>query len=88
MGVRAFVGAVLLGVAPFAMVAANAQTTNAAKPSTMELRLNATGQSVKPADFVTIYVPISTNAETASTARSANSAAITTLGVYPLRIRN
>ncbi|MES1984426.1 MAG: SIMPL domain-containing protein [Pseudomonadota bacterium] len=79
MGVRGFVGAVLLGIAPFAMGAANAQTTNAAKPGTVELRLNATGQSVKRADFVTIYVPISTNAETASAARSANSAAITTL---------
>jgi hypothetical protein len=54
MGVRGFVGAVLLGVAPFATVAANAQATNAAKPDTVELRLNATGQSVKRADFVTI----------------------------------
>ncbi len=79
MGVRGFVGAILLGVAPFAMVAANAQTTNAAKPGAVELRLNATGQSVKRADFVTIYVPVSTSAETASAARSANRAAIATL---------
>jgi uncharacterized protein YggE len=69
----------VLGVAPFAMVAANAQTTNAAKLGAVELRLNATGQSVKRADFVTIYVPVSTSAETASAARSANRAVITTL---------
>lgn len=79
MSVRGFVGAALLGIAQFAIVSANAQTTNAAKPNTVELRLSAAGQSVKRADFVTIYVPISTNAETASAARTANLATITAL---------
>jgi len=79
MAVRGFVGAVLLGVAPLSFVAANAQTTNAAKLGAVEFRLNATGQSVKRADYVTIDVPITTKAETASAARSANNATTTTL---------
>lgn len=77
MGMRGFVGAALLSIAPIATAAANAQATNIAAPGAIELRLSATGQSVNRADYVTIYVPISTTGETASAARSANSAAIT-----------
>jgi uncharacterized protein YggE len=69
----------LLAIGAFANGAASAQTPGALTPGTVELKISAAGQSVKPADYVTVYVPISTNGDTAPAARAANSAAIATL---------
>ncbi len=69
----------LLAIGSFSSGSVSAQTANVSSSKSVELRISATGQSVKAADYVLIYVPISTNADTASAARAANSAAITAL---------
>lgn len=68
-----------LAVGVFAHASASAQTPDPRLAPTVELRIVSTGQSVKTADYVTIYVPISTNADTTSSARAANNAAIAKL---------
>lgn len=63
----------------FVTIPAMAKETPAFPAGSVELSLEATGQNLSRADLVTIYVPITTYAETAAEARSANRAAISTL---------
>lgn len=70
--------AFLVAIGAVANVTASAQTVSAGT-STVELRISATGQSVQPADYVTIYVPISTSGDTVLAARAANGAAVAKL---------